>query len=267
LTPGLRREEVAELAGVGTTWYTWMEQARDIRPSERTLRSIARALQLSKPETKYLLDLGLEHAPRPAADKPVAREVLWIVNGMSSPAFVLGRSGNLLAYNLPANALYDFDYIPDRNYFRTIFSPESRAFLINWPEYARNMLAVFRKRSAGVLGDPAVTELVDDLSNRSPEFRQWWAEQEVSDLHTFEYVCEHPFVGRLEFAIVCFGVIEHPDLSVVGLVTEHHDTRQRLAELIRQLDSGEHDATHNLWTAVVSRQSLSAAHGYPSDYP
>jgi transcriptional regulator with XRE-family HTH domain len=67
LTRGLRREEVAALAGVGTTWDTWLEQARDIRPSERTFRNIARALQLDKVETKYLLDLALEHSPPQAS--------------------------------------------------------------------------------------------------------------------------------------------------------------------------------------------------------
>ncbi len=266
LTPGLRREEVAELAGVGTTWYTWLEQARDIRPSERTLRSIARALQLSKLETKYLLDVALEHVPRPAGDEPVAREVLSIVNAMSTPAFVLGRSVNLLAYNTRANALYDFDFAPDRNYYRIVFSDESRALLANWSEYARNMTAVFRKRSAPVLGDPAVSELVDDLCRRSREFRRWWTSQALSDLHTFQYACDHPFVGRLQFDIVCFGVIEHPDLSVVGLVAKQRQTEERLAELVRQLDSGERDARHNLWTAIASKRSVAAAHDHHSEY-
>jgi transcriptional regulator with XRE-family HTH domain len=87
LTPGFRREEVAELAEVGTTWYTWLEQARDIRPSERTLRRIARGLQLSKIETQYLLDLALEHAPRQPA-RQVPHALLTILNAVN-----LQRSG------------------------------------------------------------------------------------------------------------------------------------------------------------------------------
>jgi transcriptional regulator with XRE-family HTH domain len=254
LTPGLRREEVAELAGVGMTWYTWLEQARNIRPSERTLRRIARALQLNKTETSYLLDLALDRAPRPRSTGPVPREVLTVVDAMSMPAFVVDRSCDRLFYNRAANALWDFDYAADVNYLRSLFTPEERAFVVNWSEYARRMVQIFRRRSAGVLGDPAITQLIAELTGQSREFSQWWSDQHIPDLGTCELVCDHPFVGRLDLEYGCFGVLEYPDLVTIALASERDDARRRLAELVRQVEQGEHDDSRNLWTALASRQ-------------
>lgn len=249
LTPGLRREEVAEISGVGTTWYTWLEQARDIRPSERTLRRIARALQLDKPETKYLLDLGLEHPVGPLGDEVIPREVALIVNSMSTPACVIGRTGNLLVYNAPANALLDLDYMPDPNFFKVLFSESARRLVANWSEYARHEVAVFRARNADALGDAGVIAIVAELSKQSDEFARWWAEHSVSALRTVRYRFDHPFVGRLEFDHACMRVEERPGLSMLALVTEADETLRRLAELVRQLERGEHDAMHNVWAA------------------
>jgi hypothetical protein len=128
------------------------------------------------------------------------------------------------------------------------------------------MVGAFRVRSASVLGDPSVAGLIDDLTRRSPEFRQWWTEQAISEVSTYQYVCNHPFVGRLEFDYSCFGVLEYPDLSAVALATEQEDTRQRLAELTRQVDHGEHDADRNLWTALASQLSAPARQDHHSHY-
>jgi transcriptional regulator with XRE-family HTH domain len=265
LTPGLRREEVAELAGVGTTWYTWLEQARDIRPSERTLRHIARALQLSKTETRYVLDLALEHALRPGREE-VPRELLTVVNAMTIPAFVLGRSCERLAYNLAANALCDLDFARDSNFLRGLFTPELRAFIVNWQDFTRQMVAVFRKRNARSRGDPAVVGLVDVLTRRSPEFREWWTERVIAEVNAYEFVCKHPFVGRLDFEYGCFGLLEHPDLVMIALATERGDTHQRLADLIRQVENHEHDTNRNLWTALTTQGSAPAFEDHHPHY-
>jgi transcriptional regulator with XRE-family HTH domain len=260
LTPGLRREEVAEIAGVGTTWYTWLEQARDIRPSERTLRRIARALQLDKPETKYLLDLGLEHRLRPSGDEPVAREVMLILKAMSTPAYLLGRTGNLLAYNGAANALLDLDYMPGPNFFKVLFAAPARALFANWAEYARHAVAVFRTRNADALGDPAMVEIIAELSRQSHEFAEWWAEHAISALRAINAELNHPFVGHLAFDNACMRVEEHPGLSLIALITEHEETRKGVSELVRQLERGEHDATHNVWHALGADQPGDACH-------
>jgi transcriptional regulator with XRE-family HTH domain len=265
LTPGLRREEVAELAGVGTTWYTWLEQARDIRPSERTLRRIARALQLTKTETTYLLDLALEHAPRPPREQ-VPKEVLTVVHALTIPAFVVGRSGERLAYNLAANALCDLDYARDTNFVRGLFTSELRAFIVNWQDFTKHMVALFRKRTAQSRADPAVAEIVDVLTRRSPEFREWWMESRLAEVNAYDFVCNHPFVGPLSFEYGCFGVLEDPDLVMIALASERGDTHQRLADLIRQVENNEHDVNRNLWTALAAKASAPAAEDHHSHY-
>jgi transcriptional regulator with XRE-family HTH domain len=265
LTPGLRREEVAERAGIGTSWYTRLEQARDIRPSEQTLRRVARALKLSKLETRYLLDLALERAARPEGDVPVAPEVALLMNAISAPALVLGRTGNVLAYNTQANALYDFEYVPERNYLKTLFSVNGKVLVANWSEFARHMVAVFRTRSAGMLGDAAVARIVGDLTEQSDEFATWWAERELTEVHAIGYFCNHPFVGRLAFRHACLSVVEHPELTLVGLATELAETKRRLHDLVRQLEDGEHDATHNLWTSLAENCADSVGRAYHSE--
>jgi transcriptional regulator with XRE-family HTH domain len=252
LTPGLRREEVAELAGVGTTWYTWLEQARDIRPSEVTLRSIARALRLTKVERDYLLDLALKRPPRTGYDVPATPVLLSIVNGIPSPAIVLGPSWDVVACNAEANALIDLDHAPFRNFLQLHFTPQATAFHPNWAQVVRQKVRLFRAQSAGILGHPAVEELVSDLAQRSPHFRQWWAEQEVSDeMHCGHVTFDHPFVGRLCFDFELLGVLESPSLVLQILVCSGAETRGRLDELVRQRRNGEHTAAHNLWTAPL----------------
>jgi transcriptional regulator with XRE-family HTH domain len=253
LTSGLRREEVAELAGVGTTWYTWLEQARDIRPSEVTLNSIARALRLTSVERGYLLDLALERAPCTGCEAMPTPALLSIVNGIDSPAVVLGPSWDIIASNLAATALIDLEYAPSRNLLQAIFSPQARAFYPNWASFAKQKVALFRAHSAGRLGHPAVQQLVSQLTHQSPEFRQWWAEHEVSDeMHSGHVVYNHPFVGRICFDFELLGVLESPSLLLEILVCSGAETRARLEELVRQERSGEHTPVHNLWTVPHS---------------
>jgi hypothetical protein len=181
--------------------------------------------------------------------------VLTVLNAMSIPAFLVGRSCERLAYNLQANALCDFDYAPDGNFLRSLFNREGRAFIVNWQEFTRQMVAMFRKRSASVLGDPAVVELIDDLSRRSREFRQWWSARVIPEVSSFQCVCDHPFAGRLELEYSCFGVLEYPDLVAVALATPREDTRRRLAELVHEIERGAHDEHHNIWRVLASQRA------------
>src|SRR5262249_27795992 len=103
LTPGLRREEVAELAGIGARWDTWLEQARDIRPSERTLRNIARVLQLDQLEKEYFLKLALETAKRTPDDDVITSTMMSILNLIPTPAFILSSIWDVIACNEAAN--------------------------------------------------------------------------------------------------------------------------------------------------------------------
>jgi transcriptional regulator with XRE-family HTH domain len=260
LTSGLRREEVAERAGVGTTWYTWLEQARDIRPSELTLHRIARALQLTKAEQRYFLDLALERAPRTIRDDVPTPVLLSTVNGLGSPAIVLGQWWDFVAYNAAANALLDLDYAPTRNRLRILFTPQARALLPHWASSARETIMQFRARNGAMLAHPAVVTLVSDLRKRSEHFRAFWAEQEVSsETHSGRVTFDHPFVGRMTFEFEHLQVLESPSLTLLTHVCDGAETCKRLSELLRQKQNGEHDAAHNMWTALTPRRYADTA--------
>jgi hypothetical protein len=111
-----------------------------------------------------------------------------------------------------------------------------------------------------VLGDPAVGALVEELSRQHPEFRRWWAEQALAEGVGFRYLCNHHFVGRLDLLYGCFGVLEYPDLVTIALATENEETGRRIAELVRQVTNGEHDAQRNLHAALASQLAVSENH-------
>jgi transcriptional regulator with XRE-family HTH domain len=263
LTTGLRREEVAELAGLGTTWYTWLEQGRDIRPSEVTLRSIARALQLTKVETRYVLELGLERVPRTPGDEMATPALLSIMNGISSPVLVLGQVWDVIACNTAARALWDLDYAPSHNLLEFVFTPQWQALFPNSALMARQKVALFRARTADICGHANFAELVSRLEQRSPQFRELWAERQVSDeMFSGHLTIEHPFVGRLSFDFEFLCVLESSALTLEILVcdgVERAQTQARLDELLRQREAGEHGRTHNIWTALAPRSMASAS--------
>jgi transcriptional regulator with XRE-family HTH domain len=263
LTAGLRREEVAELAGVGTTWYTWLEQARDIRPSEITLRSIARALQLTRVETRYVLELGLERAPRTACDEAATPALLAIVDGITSPVLVLGQTWDVIASNAAARALWDLDYAPSRNLLELVFTPQWQAMHPNAALLARQKVALFRARTAKCVGHRPVVELVSRLAERSPLFRELWAERQISDeMYSGHMTIEHPFVGRLFFDFEFLCVLESSGLTLEILVCDgiaRAQTRAHLEGLLRQRERGEHGPAHNVWTALAPAGMASAS--------
>jgi transcriptional regulator with XRE-family HTH domain len=253
-TPGLRREEVAALAGIGAAWYTWLEQARDIRPSEGTLRRIARALQLNDTERKYVLELALEHTPRRRPDEVVTPDLMVLVDSIGAPAYLRGQRWDLVAYNERAAALFDFDYHPSGNLLYTTFCPQAQSFCPNWERTARRTLARFRFQNAGLLKDPWITEMVERLRHQSEAFRDWWAEQEVSDIDEPPCVMDHPFAGRLQFQLPTgLQVADRPNLRLEVFIGKNAETGRRIDELVRQRRGGQRSPAHNLYTALTAR--------------
>jgi transcriptional regulator with XRE-family HTH domain len=261
-TRGLRREEVAELAGIGTGWYTFLEQGRDVRPSEGAVRRIARALQLDDAEKRYLLNLALESAPRGRGEEaitPVLRNVMSA--GIACPAFVVGQRWDLLDYNELANAVFDFEHIPDRNLLRGTFTPEARLFHVYWEQMARQSVATFRARNARLLRDPWILGIIDELERLSPEFRAWWSEQAVSEMYSGHSTYDHPFVGRLQFDYTLLEPADSRNLTLQVCSADGVETEHRLAELVRQARRGEHDEAHNIHTVLAARTHRRAAAG------
>lgn len=242
-TPGLRREEVAQLAGVGATWYTWLEQGRDVRASLSVLESLARALRLNPAERNHLILLGRGEDPPPCKSpaervSPTLRRL--IENLGPNPAFILGRRWDYLAWNPAATALLgDLGAIPraHRNHaWLTFTDPARREMFTDWERSSRVLVAKFRADSARHLGDPEFEYLISALRKSSPEFAEAWQRHEVSHSGEGRKDLRHPVAGMLSFSHAVF----HPaELSEQRLILysplPDNDTATKLGRLIDTL--------------------------------
>jgi transcriptional regulator with XRE-family HTH domain len=241
-TPGLRREEVALLAGVGTTWYTWLEQGRDVRASLEVLEALARALQLTPAERTHviLLGRGEEAPPCKAPTETLSPTLQTLVEGIGpGPAFLLGRRWDYLAWNKPFERVFGWepgDEPLSRNHVWLWFmDPARRTLCGDWSTNARLLVAKFRADSARNIGDPAFEELIAALESSSPEFRKLWKRHEVSGSGEGRKELTHPVVGRLAFAHAVFFHGERSEQRLV-LYTPlcELDTQAKLAQLQEQ---------------------------------
>ncbi|ATB42846.1 transcriptional regulator [Cystobacter fuscus] len=204
-TPGLRREEVARLAEVGISWYTWLEQGRDIQVSEPFLERLARALRLNPAERAHLFELAQGRPPprlaiTPASVSPALQRVLDV---HPFPGLVTTPRWDVVAWNPPAVILYgDYALRPpaQRNILWSAFtSPRTRLRTEPWESHARGLVARFRLDAGRAADRTEFDALVAELSEVSPEFRRFWSEHDV--LETAEGVksITHPEVGVIEF--------------------------------------------------------------------
>ncbi|WP_428957133.1 helix-turn-helix domain-containing protein [Streptomyces sp. cg35] len=201
---GLRREEVALLAAISVDYYTRLEQGR-VRASASVLATLARALRLDEDQQKYLYDIAGRADARPRRRRPAERPrpaMLRLLDQLTeTPALVLGRRLDVLAWNPAAAALYtDFSTIPAgrRNYVHLLFTdPVIRAMYREWASDARDAVAALRMEAAAEPDDPELARLVGELSVQDADFRTWWAEHRVvtSSYGTKHY--RHRLVGDL----------------------------------------------------------------------
>ncbi|MBQ4774760.1 helix-turn-helix transcriptional regulator [Pectobacterium versatile] len=184
-TPGLRREEVAALAGVGLTWYTWLEQGRDIGVSAAFLDSLARVLKLDAAERRHLFLLAHERPPAEPGKTwcvvpPLVRRLMHDL--APHPAYILNLRWDVLAFNEPANQLFNFDAHPSerRNLLWLLFTdPLLHERFIGWEQQAQQMLSSFRRDFARATQEADIHELVEELEQVSPDFKTWWRQHEV----------------------------------------------------------------------------------------
>jgi transcriptional regulator with XRE-family HTH domain len=222
-TPGLRREEVAQLCGVSPTWYTWIEQGRPVSASADALARIAVALQLSRAERAYLFELAAQRDPAdpdPSAhDAPKA--LLKTVELIDAPAYVLDRQWNALCWNAQAAALFVgwLDGANDRNLLTFTFTaPEAKRLIVNWETRARRLVAEFRADLIRHLNDAPSRALIDSLSAASDAFTRFWASQDVGEREGGTRDFDHPVLGRVVFDQITFKPAHREDLKLVILV-------------------------------------------------
>jgi transcriptional regulator with XRE-family HTH domain len=220
-TPGLRREEVAQLAGISATWYTWLEQSRPISVSAAMLDRLARVLRLNPIERVQLFQLALRQPvfdSRPEAEgiSPLLQRMLDQMEGF--PALIVGRRWDVLAWNLAARAfMADFEtmLVAERNLVWLIFTDSTlRSLLIDWPTRARDVLARFRADYGRHAGDSNFVQLVERLKSVSAEFAEWWPRHDVRPQTEGLKQYNHPLVGRLQAEHVTFSVSDNPELRL-----------------------------------------------------
>jgi transcriptional regulator with XRE-family HTH domain len=204
--PGLRREELALLAGLSTDYYQRMEQGRDVRPSEDILDALATALVLDEEERRHLFTLA--HAARRSAavsgrrsPERVPASTLHLLHAMATPALVLGRHLDALAWNPLAEALLgDPTSLPEgqRNLLLGLFlNPESRLRCPDWEGFALQYIGMLRTAVAADPTHPRATEIVGELSIRSADFRRLWARYDVREAVHGTKLFRHPEVGDI----------------------------------------------------------------------
>lgn len=234
-TPGLRREEVALLAGVSVTWYTWLEQGRRINASDDVLLAIGRALRLDDAGQEHLLaltDPGTADVEAPTEAPSALTRLLDSL--MPAPAYVLGPHWEFVAWNTAQARLYPRIIElepPRRNLLWVLFAdPETRELIIDWDIHARQALAEFRSATSTIRHDAAMTELISLLSDESEEFARWWPEHDVSGFETRLRRFKHPAAGELTFEYQQLTPVEWPSLRVVAqLPVPDDDSAERLS--------------------------------------
>jgi transcriptional regulator with XRE-family HTH domain len=240
-TPGLRREEVAQLAGVGVTWYTWLEQGRDINPSAQVLDAIARTLQFDVHEHSHLFTLaGISTTT--IADQclnlcPTAQPLIDQLEPF--PATVVNARLDLLAFNrVYASFFEDLVAIPveDRNILWLAFThPRWREVIVDWDDITGRMVAEYRALMAEHLDDPAWKTLVARLHAASPEFAAVWERHDVQGVESRTKRAMHPTAGLLLLDYTNLWLNQGLGIRIVAFSPADERTRRRLEALHRSL--------------------------------
>ncbi|MEU5052678.1 helix-turn-helix transcriptional regulator [Streptomyces sp. NPDC021096] len=249
-TPGLRREEVAQLAAVGVTWYTWLEQARDIQVSAQVLDSIARALMLDRGERVHLFALAGSTDPLSPTDCPGVTPALHaMLEGLEPfPACIQNARYDILAYNRTYGRLLgDLDAIApeNRNCLWLYFTDDDwRAGTADREEATRAMVAKFRAAMAEHLAEPAWKCLLKRLQDASEEFRQLWARHEVAELTAYRTrSLLQPSVGMLRLDYTSLWTGPTPGARLLTFTPADQETQarlERLLALVRAEEALEH---------------------------
>ena len=241
-TPGLRREEVAQLANMGTSWYVWLEQGRNVHPSTQVLESLAQALRLTPNERRHLFLLAGQPLPPHVSSPeesagPALQQVLDDLN--PTPAYAIGRRWDYLAWNNAADGLFNISEASSpyaRNMVWRLFTSPTMRERPNWEQVARGTLAEFRTASARYPGDRWFEDLIEDLKQVSPEFRQWWPHHDVRSSLDSHKVIEHPTLGHLEFEHITLQVLSNPDIRI-AIYSPLAETRAKLQRFLEAMVS------------------------------
>ncbi|MFJ5529778.1 helix-turn-helix domain-containing protein [Streptomyces sp. NPDC093261] len=252
--PGLRREELAQLAGVSVAYYTRLEQGNGRNVSAEVLDAIARALRLTDAEHAHLTHLAKPKAHKKKASarsQHVRASLRQLLDSFDSvPAYVMGRRAEVLAWNRMAAAVFgDWGELPqqERNWARMVFlRSQYQDLFVDWEQKAIDIVCQLRYEAGCHPDDPRLSALVGELSVKSEDFRRLWATHDVKEKsHGLKHL-RHPLVGDLALQFESFRV---PDDGELALVTYHAEPGSVSSEALRLLASWGTDATRAGTTA------------------
>ncbi|QKN81849.1 helix-turn-helix transcriptional regulator [Scandinavium goeteborgense] len=220
-TPGLRREEVAQLASISPTWYTWLEQGRGGAPSREVLNRIAGGLRLTSPERDHLFILAFGHPPenRLNASDTMTPRLQRVLDSFSIPAIIKTATWEVLAWNRPAAVvLKDYGQLQpeQRNILRLLFTdPEARKMQEDWDGVARLIVNAFRADAARSGASEEIDRLVAELSAQSEDFARYWRNNDVAGHGEGLKRLLHPQLGPIALEFSTFAVEGRPELTMM----------------------------------------------------
>ena len=226
-TAGLRREEAAQLIGISPTWYTWIEQGREVNVSAEALDRLAVTMRLTRSERAYLFEMADRRDPQesmPENDNPPSA-LVELLDDIGAPAYLMGRYWDILGWNKAAAELFTGWLDVPRgeneappNMLRFVFlTPQARDFLIDWEVRARRITAEFRADCRNRLDEPAMQRLVEELSAGSAEFPRFWKLHDVLERQGGERGFQHPARGEIHYQQVTLFPGEHEHIKFVML--------------------------------------------------
>lgn len=238
---GLRREEVADAAGISTTWYVWLEQGRNVNASAQALRALGKALRLSQSEQTYLFQLArpdLDWRRGPVGHAMPTANLLAMLEGLAPhPAYIANRYGQVVAANKPARVLLG-EFSGDDPWAgsliaRLFLDPLWRERFVDWPDVARSAVAQFRLATAAMADDPVLNSLISLLTASSDEFAKCWNDRELAEPPIWRKTLRHKLVGDMRFEFASLRASgRDSDFSVTLYAPADKTSRNRLARLL-----------------------------------
>jgi transcriptional regulator with XRE-family HTH domain len=236
-TPGLRREELAQLSGISVTWYTWLEQGRRISVSRQVIESLARVLRMAPAEREHLFTVAGLAMPAQTAGPPEVDDTLRrLVEALDpNPAFITNPWWDLLAYNQAYSVLHGgLDARPpaERNVLWLFFTADpARYLIVNWPDEARQLVGQLRAHLAQHPGDPRGPQLVATLAAASPKFTELWKEHGTARFRNYRKGYRHPAAGLLSLDYIKLTAASDDQLDLIAMLPADQATADKLRQL------------------------------------
>lgn len=234
-TPGLRREEVAQLANISPTWYTWLEQARGGAPSREVLNRIAKGLRLTTPEREHLFILAFGHLPDTplSISADITPRLQRLLDALPMPALIKTITWDVIAWNRSAaRILTDYAQLPlaERNVLRRLFTdPQVRGAQGDWEALAQLVVNAFRADVARAGKSAEIEKLIAELSRQSPEFDAWWRNNDVATHAEGVKRIRHARLGAIDLEFSSFAVEGRPDLNMMIFNPANEESRRKVA--------------------------------------